>query len=356
MRRQHQRMLEMLPVPVLTTDLTGAIRSANAATAGVLGISLPHLLRKPIFGFVAPEDRPELRRQCLGLVHGARIRRTATLVGRQGRAVTVEVNAVLGGAEAQEISWMMLSPGQDPTAFDVELSSALVQLASLPVGAADVVEALRQATTVCQAALGDRVTLSLNYGSPSAPTAVSSSGQEAQAADGAQISLEEGPCVTAFERRRTVVTSDVQSDERWPRFAADPRVREVGGVVAVPMTIGGELLGALNVYGEVGSPPDDRLVESAELLAAAVAVVLYEMTVRHELELTAADLEQALSSRATIDQAKGMIMADRGCSAEEAFDHLVELSSKQHVKLREVAQQIVDQRSGRRTQPGGDGS
>jgi hypothetical protein len=118
------------------------------------------------------------------------------------------------------------------------------------------------------------------------------------------------------------------------------------------MIIGGELVGALNLYGDVGDPPDGRLVESAELLAAAVAAVLYEMTVREELELTAADMERALASRATIDQAKGMVMADRGCTAEEAFEHLVELSSTQHVKLRDLARQIVEQRSASRTRRG----
>jgi GAF domain-containing protein len=265
--------------------------------------------------------------------------------------VTVEASATLGTAGGQDISWVFLAAGKDPATAtaDIELPSALVQLAGLPVAAVEVVEILRRASTVCQAALGDAVTISLNYGPPSAPTAISSSGQLAQAADGAQISLGEGPCIAAFEHRRTVVSTDLHTDERWPRFAADPRTRGIGGAIAAPMVIGGELLGALNVYGDVGDPPDGRMVESAELLAAAVAAVLYELTVREELELTASDMERALSSRATIDQAKGMIMADRGCTAEEAFEHLVELSSTQHVKLRDLARQIVDQRSAQRT-------
>ena len=47
-----------------------------------------------------------------------------------------------------------------------------------------------------------------------------------------------------------------------------------------------------------------------------------------------------------IDQAKGIVMADRHVDAQAAFAHLVHLSSTQHAKLRDVAQQIVDGASG----------
>jgi AmiR/NasT family two-component response regulator len=52
-------------------------------------------------------------------------------------------------------------------------------------------------------------------------------------------------------------------------------------------------------------------------------------------------MRQALSTRAVIDQAKGIIMADKRCTADEAFQHLVDLSSRSHMKLREVATNLV---------------
>ena len=58
-------------------------------------------------------------------------------------------------------------------------------------------------------------------------------------------------------------------------------------------------------------------------------------------------MERALASRATIEQAKGIVMGQRGCTADEAFDHLRQLSSNQERKLRDVAQMIVTQASGR---------
>ena len=54
---------------------------------------------------------------------------------------------------------------------------------------------------------------------------------------------------------------------------------------------------------------------------------------RHEVE----HLRRALSSRAQIDQAKGILMLRYGISAERAFDVLIRWSQQANVKLRIVA-------------------
>jgi AmiR/NasT family two-component response regulator len=110
--------------------------------------------------------------------------------------------------------------------------------------------------------------------------------------------------------------------------------------VSVPLEVGDELVGVLNVYiGEAPWPA--RLRADVELLAVTVAGVLFELGVKRELRQVLSDLEQALTSRATIDQAKGMVMADRGVGPEEAFEHLVRLSSTQQVKVRDLAEEMV---------------
>jgi two-component system, response regulator / RNA-binding antiterminator len=54
-------------------------------------------------------------------------------------------------------------------------------------------------------------------------------------------------------------------------------------------------------------------------------------------------LREALTSRATIDQAKGILMAQHGCSPEEAFGMLVRLSNDTNVRLADVASALVYQ-------------
>jgi AmiR/NasT family two-component response regulator len=54
-------------------------------------------------------------------------------------------------------------------------------------------------------------------------------------------------------------------------------------------------------------------------------------------------MRAVLASRAEIEQAKGIVMAARHCTADEAFQHLVVLSNNSHRKLREVAGDVVRQ-------------
>jgi len=61
------------------------------------------------------------------------------------------------------------------------------------------------------------------------------------------------------------------------------------------------------------------------------------------LRLEVAQLRYALTSRATIEQAKGIVMSERHCTPDEAFDILVRLSQNSNVPLRDVARALVYQ-------------
>ena len=182
--------------------------------------------------------------------------------------------------------------------------------------------------------------MSLALGSPRSPSDIVTTSHQAQEADGAQMVAGEGPSLSAFLRAETVETSDLRHDARWPRL----RTRipaAVRSAVAVPLQVGEDVVGVLTAY-YVGSRPAGLRRDDVELLAVTVAGVLLELRLRHELEVLAADMERAMESRAAIEQAKGIVMALRRVDADEAFDHLVRLSSTRHLKLRDVAREIVD--------------
>jgi AmiR/NasT family two-component response regulator len=60
----------------------------------------------------------------------------------------------------------------------------------------------------------------------------------------------------------------------------------------------------------------------------------------------ARELSKALESRAVIEQAKGMIMRERECGADEAFDVLRRASQHQNIRLAEVAARLVAAQTG----------
>jgi hypothetical protein len=61
-------------------------------------------------------------------------------------------------------------------------------------------------------------------------------------------------------------------------------------------------------------------------------------------------LRRALTSRGTIDQAKGIVIAEQGCTPEAAFDVLVRLSQDTNVRLVDVAAALVYRAQGPTTQ------
>ncbi|HEY7043159.1 MAG TPA: GAF and ANTAR domain-containing protein, partial [Nocardioidaceae bacterium] len=336
-------MMSMLPVPALITDGYGRIRALNAAAAQLLDIGVSRAIGKPLAGYVSAEDRSSLRRiiSRAAQTHDY-LREIVRFTPRHSETVTVECSLGLLPGSQTELRWTLLSAHRAEEARDPELgghlAEALARLAGLAVGFPDRQSLLHQAAEVIDGVLGKGISLTVSVGPPDNPEAVSSTSQLAQSVDGAQLAAGEGPCSTAFKTEFTVVSNDIHHDPRWPRLA--PLVdAEVRAVLAVPLEVGDELVGALNIYAEAELSAE--VVEAAELIAATLAAVLLEFTTREELQGLADDMEAALTSRATIDQAKGIVMAERGVGPDEAFQHLVDLSSTTHTKLREVAQSIV---------------
>ena len=66
----------------------------------------------------------------------------------------------------------------------------------------------------------------------------------------------------------------------------------------------------------------------------------------HALEAEVAQLRTAMSSRAAIEQAKGILMLLTSCGEQVAFDLLAHISSNSHRKVRDVAVAIVESAAG----------
>jgi AmiR/NasT family two-component response regulator len=59
----------------------------------------------------------------------------------------------------------------------------------------------------------------------------------------------------------------------------------------------------------------------------------------------AQNMAEAMRSRAVIEQAKGILMADERIDEDEAFRRLAKLSQTANLKLRDVARRLVDDRT-----------
>jgi GAF domain-containing protein len=154
-----------------------------------------------------------------------------------------------------------------------------------------------------------------------------------------------GPCLDVAVSGETILV-DTSDDSRYPEFSAAARRRGVTHSLSVGLPIPQRTIGALNIYGSAG-PFTDREVESAHAFAGHAAVAVANAALFAGTADLARNLQIAMASRAVIEQAKGIVMAQRRCSADEAFELLRAASQRQNVKLRVLCQSIVDSATSR---------
>lgn len=156
-----------------------------------------------------------------------------------------------------------------------------------------------------------------------------------------QWQWQEGPVVVSQRGRRPILVRDTMREWRWPRFAAAAVRLGVRSTLVLPLEVEGSFA-TFGLYGVRAHAFDDRSVAPlASLLAAQLAVVLRNVGEYEDVTRAATQMRQALSSRAEIDQAKGIIMHALGCDADEAFDELRRVSQRSQLKVAEVARQLI---------------
>jgi GAF domain-containing protein len=159
--------------------------------------------------------------------------------------------------------------------------------------------------------------------------------------DAVQYAVDDGPCLDAFRNRRENLVDLPAARDRWPMFTSAVDTGYVQSLLAVPLISGNQCLGALNLYGRTRhafDTADLALVRIAGARAAdAVASVLELEGVRE----VAAQMEQAMASRAVIEQAKGVLMGRHAIDETQAFEVLRRHSQNRNVKLRTLASEIV---------------
>jgi GAF domain-containing protein len=169
-------------------------------------------------------------------------------------------------------------------------------------------------------------------------------GEMALAADELQYEKGYGPCMDAGRGGVLLRIDDMDTEERWPDYVAN--VRAAAGArssLSVPLPYQGNSIGALNNYSSkpAAFATPESLAAGLEV-AEVVAVAVANADAHWQLGEQARNMRLAMQSRAVIEQAKGVLMAQRRVDAEQAFEILREASQRYNRKLREIALGIVE--------------
>ena len=164
------------------------------------------------------------------------------------------------------------------------------------------------------------------------------------AADELQYERGYGPCMDAGRGGVVLRVDDMRTEERWPDYVAHVVAETpVRSSLSVPLPYQGATIGALNIYStrpDAFASPESLSagLETAEIIAVAIA----NADAHWQLGEQARNMRVAMDSRAVIEQAKGVLMAQRHVDADQAFEILREASQRYNRKLRDIAQGIVE--------------
>lgn len=153
--------------------------------------------------------------------------------------------------------------------------------------------------------------------------------------DDIQYSLMEGPCVDAVRKEPVVVVEHARHDQRWPHYMPQAAQRGLRAQLGLRLYTENETLGGLNLYSTQSETIDPDSVHLAELFATHAAIVLGRVRVEDQLN-------QAIATRKVIGQAIGIIVERYQIPSDRAFQFLVRASQHGNIKLRDVAQEVVE--------------
>jgi hypothetical protein len=153
--------------------------------------------------------------------------------------------------------------------------------------------------------------------------------------DKAQGELREGPCYDAAEEKVHVFCPNIGADERFPRYGPVALSYGIRSQAGLRLFHSSKSQGALNFYStRVGALNEDLEPLQALFSHHAGMAVGYAREVQN--------LNEAIRTRTVIGQATGVVMERYGLPEHRAFALLSGLSVERFVKLRVIAQEIVE--------------
>jgi GAF domain-containing protein len=219
---------------------------------------------------------------------------------------------------------------------------ALMSLTRFMVGDASVEETLQRIVDLSTAAVPPATYCGITMLVEDRVTTSVASDPDVLRIDQAQYETGSGPCVQAFRDGTVHEIPSTQTDERWPEFSATALEHGIRSTLSLPRRTGVASLGALNLYSSEERSFSDEDRERGEAFAVQAAVVVSNAQAYWDARALGENLNEAMKSRATIEQAKGILMGQSHVGADEAFDLLRMVSQRENRKLRDVAEELVD--------------
>jgi GAF domain-containing protein len=158
-----------------------------------------------------------------------------------------------------------------------------------------------------------------------------------------EIQTAEGPCLEAFDSGG-LVYADLHATELWPTVRPAAVESGFGSVMALPMRLRSESIGALNLFRTSRADPDPADVAVCRALADVATIALVQERSLRESRAMADQLQSALNTRIVVEQAKGVLAERAQVDVNLAFTLLRSYARKNNLLLGDVARAVVEGR------------
>lgn len=158
-----------------------------------------------------------------------------------------------------------------------------------------------------------------------------------------QLQRDEGPCLDCFRAGTAIRVPDLAAEaDRWPMFAPTALAAGFASVHALPMRLRDQVLGTLGLFGnEVGALSDDDLA-LGQAMADVASIAIVQENAAADRDTVNEQLQRALRSRVSIEQAKGVLAQLGQIDMADAFDRLRSYARRHNLKLTDVAEGVID--------------
>ncbi|MBA2324053.1 MAG: GAF and ANTAR domain-containing protein [Pseudonocardiales bacterium] len=149
------------------------------------------------------------------------------------------------------------------------------------------------------------------------------------------------PILDAIAHHEPRRLDDIDSDRRWPAFAAAMREAGYRGAIALPLTAEAEPSAVFALFSRKGNQFMDTSYDLVMLFALHAGVVFDNASLYHDSKTLVGNLREALVTRSLIGQAQGLVMFSRSYDGDQALAALKAASQHHNIKLREIARSLV---------------
>lgn len=224
---------------------------------------------------------------------------------------------------------------------ETRLTNTFVTLADTLVKDFDLTDLLHTLASTCVSMLEATAAGILLAGPSETLQVVASSDERMRLLELFELQNEQGPCTDCYRSGRPVHEPDLRATQRWPLFTARAIDEGFGSVDAIPLRLRDTRLGALNLFKDApgGLPEDDRRV--AQALADVASIGLLQERAVRESQLLAEQLQHALNSRVTIEQAKGILAEQGNLTVGDAFERLRRHARATSTPVAQVADRVI---------------